>query len=326
MNHLILLKNNWERFKAHLKLNRNQITELVAPYSSSPIASTQWLSDGCANTNYKITFKSNEAPLVLRIYTREQSALTREKDLAEVLKHTVPIPKFLFSSFDCSINHPYALIEWREGELMRDVILRGEPTSIYECAFEAGVYLNHLRTITLKQAGFFEENLKLRPFAPEENYEPFVVNLLQDEIVKASLGPLKGSVSEWIEKQLPYLPDAQDANLTHGDFDPANMLVKQINGIWRITAILDWEFAFSGPYLLDMGLFLRYAHRLPLEYQEGFLNGMQSEGFTLPSSWQVQAKLMDMLCLLQLLHYNPIESRPNLNRDVVTLINPPVSG
>ncbi len=30
--------------------------------------------------------------------------------------------------------------------------------------------------------------------------------------------------------------------------------------------------------------------------------------------------LMDMLCLLQLLQYNPLESRPNLNRDVVGLI------
>ena len=69
-----------------------------------------------------------------------------------------------------------------------------------------------------------------------------------------------------------------------------------------------------------MGTFLRYAHKLPICYEQGFIEGIEADGFKVASTWQIQTKLMDLLCLLQLLHDNPIKSRPNLNRDVVALI------
>ncbi len=64
-----------------------------------------------------------------------------------------------------------------------------------------------------------------------------------------------------------YFPDKHEANLTHADFDPSNMLVKKINGHYQISAIFDWEFAFSGTYLFDVGLFFRYSYRLPEIYE-----------------------------------------------------------
>ncbi len=204
---------------------------------------------------------------------------------------------------------------------MREVILSGDAQAIYDCAFEAGRYLNQLRKITFEQGGFFQADLSIRPFEKQEEYQPFVLDLLNDAIVQNSLGQqLHQSTTLWLQKHMALLPDKQESNLTHGDFDPANILVENINGHWKITAILDWEFAFAGTYFLDMGLFLRYAHKLPRCYEEGFISGIESEQFKLPPTWKVQAKLMDLLCLLNLLHYNPAEERPNLNRDVVGLI------
>ncbi len=106
----------------------------------------------------------------------------------------------------------------------------------------------------------------------------------------------------------------------HGDFDPANILVKQVNGHWKITAILDWEYAFAGSYGFDMSTFLRYAHKLPACYEQGFIEGIEADGFKLSLNWKTQVKLMDLLFLLQLLHDNPIKSRPNLGHDVLALI------
>ncbi len=96
--------------------------------------------------------------------------------------------------------------------------------------------------------------------------------------------------------------------------------MKQVNNKWKIAAILDWEFAFAGTYLLDIGMMLRYSHKLPACYENNFIAGIQADGFHLPPHWKKQAKLMDLLCLLQLIHYNPVSERPNLNRDVVSLI------
>ena len=114
--------------------------------------------------------------------------------------------------------------------------------------------------------------------------------------------------------------EIEEANLTHADYDPANMLVKMVNGEYKIAAILDWEFSFAGTYLLDIGTMLRYAHKLPICYEKNFIKGIESLGSPLPSKWKKKAKLMDLLCLLQLIHSNPLAERPKLNRDVVSLI------
>ena len=327
MSNAPILKSHWERYKAHVSLDLATTQQLIAPYSTEVISDLQWLSEGCANTNYKITFADKQPPVVLRIYTREKSALTREIALHRLLEGKVPVPKPLYVNNDCHLlAYPYAIMEWMSGQLMREVILSKDNTAIKACAFEAGRYLNHLRQMTFMQGGFFQEQLKIRPFSAEERYQPFAFGLLEEKNVQASLGmSLHKSVATWIQNHCAYLPNEHEANLTHGDFDPANMLVKQIDGQWKTTAILDWEFAFAGSFLLDAGQFLRYAHKLPPCYEDGFVNGIQSEGFLLSKNWKLQAKLMDMLCLLQLLHYNPLESRPNLNRDVVALIEYTVS-
>jgi hypothetical protein len=64
-------------------------------------------------------------------------------------------------------------------------------------------------------------------------------------------------------------------SLGENSHDAANMLVKQINGEWKISAILDWEFAFAGTYLLDMGMMLPYSRKLPACYENKFIAGIQ---------------------------------------------------
>nr|BFE70411.1 hypothetical protein GCM10020092_037120 [Actinoplanes digitatis] len=46
--------------------------------------------------------------------------------------------------------------------------------------------------------------------------------------------------------------------LVHADFNPKNLLVgRDDDGHWRVTAVLDWEFAFSSAPLFDVGNMLR---------------------------------------------------------------------
>jgi len=317
-----ILKTNWERLKAHVDLTQEKIQDLLSPYCTDPIKDFLLLSEGCANTNYKITFKNNRPSLVIRIYMREKSALKREVAIHRLVANTIPVPKHYY--FDDSCQHfPYAysIMEWIDGRLMREIVLSKDENAISDIVFEAGQYLDELRKIKFDKGGFFDETLSIRPFTQEEKYLPYVLNLLQDNNIKDSLGPsLLASVQKLVEQNSHLLPDLDDANLTHSDYDPANILVREINGRWKIATILDWEFSYSGTYLLDMGLMLRYSHKLPKYYEEKFIKGVESNGHQLPVNWKKQAKLMDLLCLLQLAHYNPYSERPKLNRDVISLI------
>lgn len=317
-----ILKSHWERFKAHVDLDIATATHLLAPYTKDIIDQLVLLSEGCANTNYKVTFKNNRLPVVIRIYMREKSALSREIAIHKLVADKIPVPVHLYSNDECiDYPYPYSIMEWVNGTLMREVILKKNEEAITSCAYEAGLYLNIMRQLKLSHGGFFQNGLTIRPFNNDEEYLPYVLNLLKDPIVKESLGnDLLNAVSYLVNTNATLLPDDHNANLTHADYDPANILVTQVDGKWKIAAILDWEFAYAGTYLLDIGLALRYSHRIPAYYENSFIAGIQANGFQLPTTWKKQAKLMDLLCLLQLAHYNPITERPKLNRDVVSLI------
>ena len=112
-----ILKSHWERYKAHVELDFDTVTQLIAPYSIKKITDIQWLSDGCANTNYKISFEDS-APLVLRLYIREKSALAREIALYHLLTNKIPVPLPLYADDSCTkIAFPYAIMTWANGTL-----------------------------------------------------------------------------------------------------------------------------------------------------------------------------------------------------------------
>ncbi|MBA2653779.1 MAG: aminoglycoside phosphotransferase family protein [Gammaproteobacteria bacterium] len=317
-----ILKSHWERFKAHIDLDVSTAIHLLAPYTNDMIDKLVLLSEGCANTNYKVSFKNNRSPVVIRIYMREKSALAREIAIHKLVADKIPVPAHFYSNDQCTnFSYPYSVMEWVDGILMREIILKKNKSAIIACAFEMGNYLDIMRQIKFSEGGFFQKELTIQPFNQEEQYLPYVLNLLQDRTIKESLGDnLLSAVSYLVNDNATLLPDSNNANLTHADYDPANILVTQINNKWKIAAILDWEFAFAGTYLLDIGMALRYSHKIPDSYENSFIAGIRANGFQLPVKWKKQAKLMDLLCLLQLSHYNPISERPKLNRDVVSLI------
>lgn len=322
-----ILKSHWERFKAHVDLDIVTATQLLTPYTSDIIDKLFLLSEGCANTNYKVTFKNNRPPVVIRIYMREKAALPREIAIHKLVADKIPVPAHLYSNDQCTdYPYPYAIMEWVEGILMREVILKKNEEAIVACAYEAGLYLNIMRQLTFSHGGFFQNGLTIQPFNNEEHYLPYVLNLLKDKSVKESLGNnLLNAVLYLVNDNVTLLPDDSNGNLTHADYDPANILVTQVDDKWKIAAILDWEFAYAGTYLLDIGMALRYSHKIPDYYENSFIAGIQAHGFQLPDKWKKQAKLMDLLCLLQLIHYNPVTERPKLNRDVVSLITDTVN-
>lgn len=317
-----ILKLHWERFKAHVDLDKDKIKKLLSPYCNDPIDNFLLLSEGCANTNYKVTFQNDRAPIVIRIYMREKSALKREVAIHRLVADKIPVPEHYYFDDSCQLYpYAYSILEWIDGKLMREIVLSKNEQAISEILFEAGQYLDVLRKIKFDKGGFFDEKLSVIPFTQEEKYLPYVLTLLKESVVKNSLGnTLLNSVRNLVEQNSHILPDLDDANLTHSDYDPANIMVKQIDGRWKIASVLDWEFAYSGTYLMDMGLMLRYSHKLPKYYEEKFIDGIQSNGFQLPKAWKRQAKLMDLLCLLQLTYANLRTERPNLNSDVISLI------
>ncbi len=109
--------------------------------------------------------------------------------------------------------------------------------------------------------------------------------------------------------------------MVHADFDPANILVEKINGDWQISAILDWEFAFSGSVRWDVANMLRYAHHMPQIFQDSFLSGLNNGGIALPEDWQISIHLLNLISLLDCLKRSNPENQPRRCEDICELIN-----
>lgn len=95
----------------------------------------------------------------------------------------------------------------------------------------------------------------------------------------------------------------------HADYKPWNLLVCRPSasgapdaaGAGRVAGVLDWEFAFVGPPLVGVAIFLRHRAALPPEYTRGFLVGYEAGGGHLPHDWPAQTKLLDLLNLCSML-------------------------
>lgn len=85
-------------------------------------------------------------------------------------------------------------------------------------------------------------------------------------------------------------------------FKGFNILVRQFNERWHVSAVLDWEFAFAGSPLIDIGNMFRYSHLHPPVFEKEFLRGYQEQGGVLPSEWKKVAKLVDLLSLCEFLN------------------------
>ena len=106
------------------------------------------------------------------------------------------------------------------------------------------------------------------------------------------------------------IPDLEEVPcLVHNDFGNRNILVRQENGKCVVAAVLDWEFAFSGSPLLDVGHFLRYERRSAPLREPHFSQGFVEHGGQLPDNWREIARVIDLSGLIECLTHDelPIE-------------------
>jgi len=91
--------------------------------------------------------------------------------------------------------------------------------------------------------------------------------------------------------------------LVHADLNPKNLLVDEVDGRWRLAAVLDWEFAFSSSPLFDVGNLLRRPRGAAFE--AGFLAGFTDAGGDLPPDWRALSTGLDLFSVADLLTRPP---------------------
>jgi aminoglycoside phosphotransferase (APT) family kinase protein len=174
-----------------------------------------------------------------------QAALLRSLATADV-----PVPTVVWAdSGEEALGAPYIIMQWMPGQecfpLDPPETFRSDVASRFVWR-EAIAALRRLGTV---------HNVDLPPeWLPPV---PLIAELLRWEPTLR-----KAPDSEWVslglaarDALLDHLPQSELAGLVHGDFQPANLLFFGN----RVSAIIDWDLAFVGDPLIDLGWLMMFA-------------------------------------------------------------------
>lgn len=305
-------KEHWEKTEQTVQIAPHVIQAMISQaFPQRTLISYESISLGCANLNIKCYLGSGTNPCLLRIYLRDSNAAVREKNIATHIKKDIPVPQTWY--IGVWEDKHFAITEYMAGTSLRSVLLNGYCQNMTEVMFEAGFILSKIRQYPFPNVAIDTTKPDYRGFANTCLSSSVVIKTLE----KTTLAKIKTV----LERHYLLLPDEKEQHLVHGDYDPANILVDYINGRWEITAILDWEFSFSGSVLWDVANMLRYAHQMPAVFESAFLEGLRAGGVLLPQHWHTSVHLMNILALLDCLARSDPEKSPNRRDDIVDVIH-----
>ena len=312
-------KTNWEKSEVRHQLPTGIIERMInSAYPGKQLGLSQIIAGGCANLNVKIQLENEESLLILRIHLRDKKSAILEKNIGNLLKNVLPVPQILYiGNID---NYCFSVSEFMPGIPLRDLLLSKTPHGLETIMYEVGMALSKIAAHKFPKTGFFNENLEIVEELGDDSLKSFSLSCLEHEGVKKYLSHEMIVKIKSLLESLPPL-DNLGANLVHADFDLANILVAEVDGKWKISAILDWEFAYSGSWLNDVANMLRYAHKMPDGFKIGFLKGLEDNNFKLPENWQSITNQYTLASLLDSMTRHDLEICPNIKADLCNLIS-----
>jgi aminoglycoside phosphotransferase (APT) family kinase protein len=280
---------------------RDWIEKVALP--GATVTGARSLTGGYSNDNRLVTLADGRE-FVLRRYLGSNTCAV-EAALAQRLAGTVGVPEVVAADPDGSeAGEPVLLSVFVPGRLLGDVLADPAVADALELGEQAGRALAAIGSVAFAAPGFFSD-ASLTPgppgMEPTAGVDAFVAQCLEE-------GNAAGHLSD--DEQRALLRFAGEAapglavlhgsrQLVHADYNPKNILVDRRDGGWRITAVLDWEFAFSSSPLFDIGNMLRDPR--PSGFAGAFADGFVAGGGRLPSDWRRLSRALDLYSLADLL-------------------------
>ncbi|BBK37784.1 hypothetical protein STAQ_28620 [Allostella sp. ATCC 35155] len=268
---------------------------LVRRMVGGPVALAEVISGGLANTNLRIERAGSGDVVLLRIYRRDPAQAPKERRIREQMPAAVPVPRFLAGPRrDAESGLTYALLEWMPGARLERAVPALGAAGQGALGRSLGTVLAAVHGVTFPHGGFFDADLR-----PGEALPGGAAGLVA--FLERSLGAPPGAdriAAADAAEILAFAAAAGDrlaawderAVLVHGDCNGSNVLVQGD----RVTALLDWEFAFAGSPAFDFANLLRPPAGRHAAFVDGLEAGYRDAGGVLPADWRRLAAIADL--------------------------------
>lgn len=274
------------------------------------IASARLLAGGYSNENSRITM-ADGGEYVVRRYLQTNSCAV-EAALSARLAGIVPVAEVVAADPTGSLaGEPVLLSGFLPGRPLGEVLENVTEPEAADLGRSAGRALAAIGSVTFAAAGFFSDG-SLQPgphdAEPTSGIDVFVRRCLEQGNAAGHLGDGEQQrLLQFAEAAVPALQAQRGSRqLVHADYNPKNLLAERRNGTWAVSAVLDWEFAFSSSPLFDVGNMTRDPR--PAGFEDGFLAGFRDGGGELPPDWRRLSRALDLYSLADLL-LRPVDHR-----------------
>lgn len=285
-------------------MDNTTLTRMIQRAFPGAIVAAAEALDGMANSSYRAMLEGRESPVVVRVYTRAPESASREWEIVSHVARRVPVPNILWQGSDPEVcDNPYAVLRWVDGVRL-DTIIKDGGADANQAAYAAGEVLGRIGSFTFPKAGMFGADLTIAQ--PWESFAQGIRDCARDAAFKGLAAERMGrdlAARMWAfaMQHAARLNRVRDGKcLVHADFHGRHLIMKRSKDQWSVAGVLDWEFAFSGPQLFDMGQMIRY-QGLPPEYHDDFARGFADHGGELPDDWRTIGRVCDLVNLLQFL-------------------------
>ena len=291
------------------------------------IENVEPLTGGLINTNLKVQFASAHPPIVLRIYRDGSDVCRKELAIHDLVKAVLPVAGIIHTAPDGLDGSPsFAILELVAGLTFQQLKRIGNSKAIKQAARSVGETLAAIGRFKFHTSGQViakEDRLQVgAPFIDGPNPIPRLIDRFlesprcQQRAGAKLIKELHNFAWAWSDR-LPNLDT--DSCLVHSDFGNRNILVNEVNGQWKVVAVLDWEFSFSGSPLLDVGHFLRYELlEAPLR-EPYFSQSFVEHGGHLPENWRDIVRVIDLTALVEHLTHDDLPR--DVEAELLGLIN-----
>ncbi|MFI5230087.1 MAG: phosphotransferase family protein, partial [Gemmatimonadales bacterium] len=250
---------------------------------------------------------------------KEAALLARLRDQIRDLR----VPHVFYAQTDSGEDWPpHLVLEYVDGVALRELVVAGDRRAVTEAARDVGRVLARIASVAFTESGFLRGDLTVDPTfgGYPTTYRGLVARLMassrfRERVTAPAIAAIESFVDRWAE-----LVDARAAStLVHGDFNSRNIFVRDIDGRWRVAAVLDWEFAMSGNYASDVGNMLRYERADRRRFEPAFSEGMRDGGLALPTDWLAHARALDLIALVELAGRRDLPA--NVLEEILALID-----
>jgi thiamine kinase-like enzyme len=284
---------------------------ITAAFPNRKVARTERLAGGLININLKIYFESDFNPVVLRLYRDGAAACEKETAVHNLIHQHVTVPEILHSES----TPAFAFIEYIEGITFQQLKRTNDLKAIAQASASIGKTLAAIGRFRFSAPGTLlasEASLVVgNKFIEGPDPIPRILDrfLASTTFQQHAGAKLVDELHNFVWYYAPILPSLEtDSSLVHNDFGNRNILVREINGVWSVAAILDWEMAFSGSPLLDVGHFLRYELDTTPLREPYFSRAFVEHGGHLPDNWKAVVKLIDLTGIVECLTHDELPS------------------